>query len=52
MAGRYLENSQRFDLDKLTRMVTRVPEIDFEIKNGRVSEWQALETYIFEVMKV
>lgn len=50
MAGRYLENSQKFDLDKLTRMVTRVPEIDFEIKNGRVSEWQALETYIFEVM--
>lgn len=52
MAGRYLENSAKFDLEKLTRMVTRVPEIDFEIKNGRVSEWQALESYIFEVMKV
>ena len=50
MAGRYLENSTKFDLPTLTRMVTRVPEIDFEIKNGRVSEWQALETYIFEAM--
>ena len=50
MAGKYLENSAKFDLPALTRLVTRVPEIDFEIKNGRVSEWQALETYIFEAM--
>ena len=51
MAARYLDNSKKFDLPRHTRMVTRVPEIDFEIKNGRISEWQALETYIFEAME-
>lgn len=50
MAGKYLDNSRKFDLPSLTRMVTRVPEIDYEIKSGRVAEWQALETYIFEAI--
>ena len=50
MAGKYLDSSKKFDISTLTRMVVRVPEIDFEIKNGRIAEWQALETYIFEVI--
>lgn len=50
VAGRYLDNSAKFDSESLKRMVLLVPEIDYEIKNGRISEWQALETYIFEVM--
>ena len=48
MAGRYLDNSRKFDTEKLIRLVTRVPEIDYEIKNGRVGDWEALENYIFE----
>lgn len=49
-ASKCLENSARFSLEMLKFMVTRVPEMDYEIKNGRVSEWQALESYVFEVM--
>ncbi len=50
IAGRYLEGASKFNIASLTRMVTRVPEIDFEIKSGRISEWQALEQYVFEAM--
>ena len=50
MAGKYIENASKFDTDKLTYMAVRVPEVDYEIKNGLVSEWQALETYIFEAI--
>ena len=50
MAGKYIEKASKFDIEKLTYMAVRVPEIDYEIKNGLVSEWQALETYIFEAI--
>ncbi len=51
LAGRYLDNSRRFDLATLTEMTVRVPEIDYEIKQGLVGEWQALETYLFTAIK-
>ena len=40
----------RFSKDMLIRLVTRVPEIDYEIKSGEIAEWQALEGYIFEAL--
>lgn len=51
LAARYLESAAKFETDKLTRLVCRVPEIDYEIKNGKVTEWQALEQYVFEALR-
>lgn len=51
VAGKYLDSSKKFTCEELKRMIVRVPEMDFEIKNGRVSEWQALEQYIFEALR-
>lgn len=50
LAEKYIKSAASFDKDALTRMVTRVPEIDYEIKNGTISDWQALEQYIFEAL--
>lgn len=50
LAGKYLDGSKGFSLEKLYYMVTRVPEIDYEIKSGDVEEWQALEQYIFNII--
>ena len=50
LAGRYLSAASGFSAAALERMVTRVPEIDYEIKSGAVTEWQALEQYIFEAL--
>ncbi len=51
LAKRYLESARGFSLQELKRMVCRIPEIDYEIKQGRVTEWQALEGYIFEALE-
>lgn len=50
LAGKYLDGSKGFSSEKLYYMVTRVPEIDYEIKSGAVEEWQALEQYIFNIV--
>ncbi len=50
-AARYLSGAAGFGADALSRMVTRVPEIDYEIKSGAVTEWQALEQYIIEALR-
>ncbi len=50
IAGKYLSGASGFSSAALYHMVTRVPEIDYEIKNGIVTEWQALEQYIFEAL--
>ncbi len=50
LAERYLRSAASFDTAALTRLVTRVPEIDYEIKNGTITDWQALEQYIFEAL--
>lgn len=52
MAGKYLSSAQGFTADALKHMVVRVPEIDYEIKSGVITEWQALEQYIFEVLEM
>lgn len=51
LAGRYLDSARGFSVQALTHMVTRVPEIDFEIKSGTVTEWQALEQYVAEALQ-
>lgn len=50
IAGRYLAGANGFSKEALIHMVTRVPEIDLEIKSGTVTEWQALEKYVFEAL--
>lgn len=50
MAAKYADGARGFSKDMLIRLVTRVPEIDYEIKNGEIAEWQALEGYIFEAL--
>lgn len=51
VAGKYFDSSKKFTAEALKRMVIRVPEMDYEIKCGRISEWQALEQYIFEALQ-
>ncbi|MCH5211726.1 MAG: DNA polymerase III subunit delta [Oscillospiraceae bacterium] len=50
IAGKYLAGASGFTTESLYHMVTRVPEIDFEIKSGEITEWQALEQYIAEAL--
>lgn len=50
LAEKYLKSAAAFDTAALMRMVTRVPEIDYEIKNGVMTDWQALEQYLFEAL--
>ncbi len=51
LAGKHVENARHFSSEKLTKLVCRVPEIDMEIKSGKIAEWDALEQYIFEAME-
>ena len=51
VAARYLDSAAKFELDKLVRLVSRVPEIDYEIKNGKITEWQALEQFVLEALR-
>ena len=50
-AGKYLEDASSFSREALMHMVMRIPEIDYEIKSGKITEWQALEGYIFEALE-
>lgn len=50
LAGKYLSGAAGFTTEALYHMVTRVPEIDFEIKSGEITEWQALEQYVSEAL--
>lgn len=44
--GKYIKSAQGFSEAMLREMVTRIPEIDMEIKEGIVDEWTALEQYV------
>lgn len=48
IAGKYIESSGKFSEKALERMVTRVPEIDLAVKEGRTDDWTALEQYVLE----
>lgn len=47
---KYIDSAKRFSVDNLTKMVTRVAEIDLEIKEGKIDEWTALYTYVTECL--
>jgi DNA polymerase-3 subunit delta len=48
VAEKYIKSADGFSTENLIRMITRVPEIDLEIKSGRCEQWAALEQYIAE----
>lgn len=50
IAKNYVNSARRFDTDALVRMVTRVAEIDLDIKSGKTDEWTALYTYVTECL--
>ena len=50
IARRYVDSAKGFSEDALVKMVTRVAEIDLEIKEGKTDEWTALYEYITECL--
>lgn len=48
IARKYMDGAKGFDENSLVWMVRRVAEIDLEIKEGRIGDWDALEQYVIE----
>lgn len=48
IAGKYIDGANAFSEKALVRMVMRIPEIDYEIKLGRLEMWTGVEQYISE----
>lgn len=49
VAGKYIKSASGFSEKALVRMITRIPEIDYDIKMGKIpDERTALEQYIME----
>ena len=48
IARKYIDGAKGFSEDALVNMVTRAADINMAIREGRVSEWTALEQYIIE----
>ena len=48
IAGKYAEGARAFSEKALIRMNVRIPEIDYEIKLGRLDMWTGVEQYISE----
>ena len=50
IAKKYISSAAGFSEGALTKMVLRIPEIDYEIKQGKTDEWTALEQYVAEAL--
>lgn len=50
IAKKYIESAKGFSEGALTKMVIRIPEIDYEIKQGKIDEWTAMEQYVSEAL--
>lgn len=50
IAKKYMDMARRFDADTLIKIVGRVAEIDYDIKEGRTDEWTALYSYVTECL--
>lgn len=50
IARRYIDSAKGFSEDALVKMVTRVAEIDLDIKEGKCDEWTALYEYVAECL--
>ena len=48
IAGMYVDGAKAFSEEALKRMVMRIPEIDYEIKQGNLEMWTGVEQYIAE----
>lgn len=46
IAKKYINGAKAFSMDELVLMVSQVAETDLSIKQGRVDEWTAFESYI------
>lgn len=50
VAAKYISSARNFSEGALVRMLTRIPEIDNEIKLGKTDECTALEQYVAEAL--
>lgn len=50
IAKKYYEGAKRFSEDFLAERVSRVPELDLEIKQGKITDWDALYKFVFEAL--
>ncbi len=50
IAKKYYNGARNFSEEFLLQRVKRVPELDLEIKQGKILEWDALYKYIFEAI--
>lgn len=48
IAGKYMDSAKGFSEKALIRMAMRIPEIDYEIKQGKLEMWTGVEQYIAE----
>lgn len=48
IAKKYANSARGFGQNYLCDRITEVAEIDFSIKNGDITEWEALEQYVME----
>lgn len=51
IAKKYYSGARGFTCEFLTGRVCRVPELDLAIKQGRITEWEALYDFIFESLR-
>ena len=50
IAKKYYNSAKKFSEQFLTERVKRVPELDLAIKQGKISEWEALYDFVFEAL--
>lgn len=51
IAKKYYRGARGFSEEFLKARVMRVPELDLEIKQGRISDWDALYSFVFEALQ-
>ncbi len=51
IAKKYYNSAKKFSVQFLIARVSRVPEIDLSIKQGKISEWEALYDFVFEALR-
>lgn len=50
IAKKYLTGAGKFSREFLKKRILRVPELDLEIKQGKITEWEALYSFVFEAL--
>lgn len=50
IAKKYYEGAKKFSEDFLAERVSRVSELDLQIKQGKTAEWDALYKFVFEAL--